>query len=196
MPIVKPMLERLMLTLVHTGTDHYRQHLFQAMFALAFYAFLRIGEITIRGNDKHNAHLIEKNPNEMQTGHLELKLISYKDSQGQPFSLSVMEAQGQGPCPVSAMQAYLQVRGDRPGPLFQYVTGHTVLRNDVNRELGRALQFCDLHPTNFNGHSFRIGPATTAAQLGLSDSQIRTLGRWKSDAFKEHTRCAALTCTL
>ena len=62
------------------------------MFALAFYAFLRIGEITIRGNDRLNAHLIEKTPNEMQTGHLELKLISYKDSQGQPFSLSVMEA--------------------------------------------------------------------------------------------------------
>jgi len=61
MPIVKPVLERLMLTLVHTGTDHYRQHLFQAMFALAFYAFLRSGEITIRGNDRHNAHLIEKN---------------------------------------------------------------------------------------------------------------------------------------
>ena len=132
----------------------------------------------------------------MQTGHLELKLISYKDSQGQPFSLSVMKAQGQGLCPVGAMQAYLQVRGDRPGPLFQYVTGHTVPRNDVIKELGRALQFCDLHPTTFNGHSFRIGPATTAAQLGLCDSQIRTLGRWKSDAFKEHIRCAAMTSTL
>ena len=63
MPIVKPMLERLMLTLVHTGTDHYRQHLFQAMFVLAFYAFLRIGEITIRGKDRHNAHLIQKKTN-------------------------------------------------------------------------------------------------------------------------------------
>ena len=61
MPIVKPMLERLMLTLVHTGTDQYRQHLFQAMFSLAFYAFLRIGEIITRGKDRHNAHLIQKN---------------------------------------------------------------------------------------------------------------------------------------
>ena len=91
MPIVKPMLERLMLTLVHTGTDQYRQDLFQAMFALAFYAFLRISEITIRGKDKHYANLIEKNPIKMQTGHLELKLI-YKHSQGQPLSLSVMQA--------------------------------------------------------------------------------------------------------
>jgi len=56
MPIVKLMLEHLMLTLGHTGTDHYHQHLFQAMFALAFFAFLRTEEITIRGKDRHNAH--------------------------------------------------------------------------------------------------------------------------------------------
>ena len=115
MPIVKPMLECLIITLVHTGTDHYRQHLFQAMFALAFFAFLRIGEITIRGKDR------QKNQIRMQTRHFKLKFISYKHSQGQPFSLSV-EAQGQGPRPVQAMQAYLQVQGDRPGPPFQYVT--------------------------------------------------------------------------
>ena len=196
MPIVKPMLERLMLTMVHAGKDHYRQHLFQAMFALAFYAFLGIGEITIRGKDGHNAHLIQKNQIRMQTKHFELKFISYKHSQGQPFSLSVMEVQGQGPCPVRAMQAYLQVRGDRPGLLFQYVAGHAVLRNDFNKKLRQALLSCDLDPTTFKSHSFRIGAATTAAQLGMSDSQIRTMGCWKSDAFKQYIRCAVLTFTL
>ena len=95
MTIVKPVLERLMLTKAQISTaitpfkqctDQYRHHPFQAMFALAFYAFLRISEITIRGKDRHNANLIEKNPIKMQTGHLELKLI-YKHSQGQPLSL-------------------------------------------------------------------------------------------------------------
>ena len=196
MSIVKPMLEGVMLTLVHTGTDQYRQHLFQAMFALAFYAFLRIGENTIIGKDRHNAHLIQQNQIRMQTEHFELKFISYEHSQGQPFSVSVMDSQGQGPCPVRAMQAYLQVRGDRPGPLFQYATGHAILRNDLNMELRRALLFCDIDPTTFKSLSFRIGAATTVAQLGMSDSQIMTLGRWKSDAFKQYIRCAALTSTL
>ena len=195
-PIVKPMLECLRLTLVLTGTDHYCQHLFQAMFALAFYAFLRIGEIITKGKDGHNAHLIQKTQIRMQTKHFELKVISYKHSQGQPFSLLVMEAQGRGPCPVRAMQAYLQVRGDRPGPLFQYATSHAILRNDFNKELRWALLFYDLDPTTFKSYSFRIGAATTAAQLGMSDSQIRMLCCWKSEAFKQYIHCAALTSIL
>ena len=195
------MLEHLMLTLVHTGTDHYRQHLFQAMFALAFYAFLRTGEITTWGKDRHNAHLIQKNQIRMQTKHIELKFISYKHSQGQHFSLSVMEAQGQGPCPVQAMQAYLQVRD----PLSQYVTGHAILRSaDFNKELRQALLWvCDLDPTTFKSHSFRIRAVTTAAQLGMS--------QWRPDQdtgsleircipctamVSKYIRCAALTSTL
>ena len=33
-------------------------------------------------------------------------------------------------------------------------------------------------------HSYRIGGACHAAEVGYSDDQIRALGRWKSDGFK------------
>ena len=43
-----------------------------------------------------------------------------------------------------------------------------------------ALQAIGLPESQFAGHSFWIGAATTA---GLEDSTIRTLGRWNSSAF-------------
>ena len=38
-------------------------------------------------------------------------------------------------------------------------------------------------------HFFRIGGASFAMHAGLSDAQIRALGRWKSDVFLKYT-CA------
>ena len=38
------------------------------------------------------------------------------------------------------------------------------------------------------GHSFRIGAATTAAEKGVEDSLIKTLGRWESNAYQTYIR--------
>ena len=40
----------------------------------------------------------------------------------------------------------------------------------------------------YSGHSFQIGAATTAAEVGLEDSLIKTLGRWESSAYLLYVR--------
>ena len=38
----------------------------------------------------------------------------------------------------------------------------------------------------WNGQSFRRGAATWAAQVGIPETEIQTLGRWRSDAYKRY----------
>ena len=55
-----------------------------------------------------------------------------------------------------------------------------------NEQLRGALQFCHFCLKQFKSHSFPIGAATTAAAQGMSESQIRSLGRRSSDAFMKY----------
>ena len=78
-------------------------------------------------------------------------------------------------CQVSAMLAYLVVRGCHAGPLFKF-------------SVKEALDVAGVESGQYSGHSFRIGAATTAAARGLEDSTVRTLGRWRSLAYLEYIR--------
>ena len=63
----------------------------------------------------------------------------------------------------------------------------SIFSNSAKRYL-TLNSFCGLDTRSYKGQSFRIGAASHAADKGFSDAQIRTLGRWKSDAFKIYIR--------
>ena len=69
------------------------------------------------------------------------------------------------------------------------------LIGDGKANMARCLKFCGLDTSRYKGHSFRIGAASHAADKGFSDAQIRTLGRWKSDAFHLYIRSEWLSAT-
>ena len=88
-------------------------------------------------------------------------------------------------CPVQSFLDYVDMRGAENGPLFINEDGSPVLRSDFCKALRTIFRLCGLDPSKYKGHSFRIGAATYAAEQGNSDTQIRHMGRWKSDAFKK-----------
>ena len=50
------------------------------------------------------------------------------------------------------------------------------------------LQQSGVDPKNYAGHSFRIGAATTANRQGISETTIKTLGRWESSAYLRYIK--------
>ena len=85
-----------------------------------------------------------------------------------------------------ALLNYLVVRSPREGSLFMFSDGHLLTRQRLVEAVCRALGKAGLDPSKYCGHSFRIGAATAAAERGMEDSVIKTLGRWRSLAYLEY----------
>ena len=95
--------------------------------------------------------------------------------------------------PVKALLVYLAVWGMSPGPLFQFADGSPLSCTRLVEAVRSALSSRGFAVQGFNGHSFRIGAATTAAACGIPDSLIQTLGRWRSSAFTSYIRTPVST---
>ena len=86
-------------------------------------------------------------------------------------------------CSIRAMLAYLAIRSQSAGPLFICGGGTPLIRSFLVESLKTALQQCGFDPDKYNGHSFRIGAAPTAAAHGIPEATIKMLGRWQSSAY-------------
>ena len=90
-------------------------------------------------------------------------------------------------CPVAALLPFLVQRRQRePGPLFITDEGRYLTRSLLGKMVKETLTNAGVDCSNYNGHSFRIGAATTALARGVPEATIQTLGRWKSDAYKQY----------
>ena len=68
--------------------------------------------------------------------------------------------------------------GPGPGPLFRFADGAGLTRSRFVAQIREALRTAGVDESRYNGHSFRIGAATTAAARGIEDCVIKTVGRW------------------
>ena len=85
------------------------------------------------------------------------------------------------------MQTYLSSQGSSPGPLFLFPGGSPITRSFFTENLNRSLIWSGLSPKTYREHSFRIGAATIASMMVVSEGEIQRMGRWRSQAFKKYT---------
>ncbi|XP_048584136.1 uncharacterized protein LOC116617925 isoform X2 [Nematostella vectensis] len=197
LPITLPILQRLVTAAPVICSTKFESCLFQSMCCFAFYAFLRVGEMTQSSQTQNTGSLLtifQLSQLKAETGvvkALKLTFHNFKHSYNQrPFSLIIQRQNS--PCPVNLLLQYLVLRGTHAGPLFLDSFGNAVTRDKFTNLLSLAIRHSGLNPSFYKGHSFRIGVASHAAAQGLSDAQIRIMGRWKSNAFQKYIRVNSL----
>lgn len=164
-----------------------------ASMSLAFFGFLRLGELTCNSKFSPETHLTAddvtflpswENPDHMS--------VCIKISKTDPFTSgqTILLGKTQQPvCPVQGMKTYIAIRKRTPGPLFLYASGKPLTKNALTSETRQLLSKSGFNLSQYTGQSFRIGVATTAASVGLSPWLIKTLGRWQSDCYERYVRC-------
>ena len=166
---------------------------------IGFFGFLHMGEFTCTTGSVNYSSVLSlcdvsidsrENPSVV---HLKLR-----QSKTDVFGVGVMihlGRTGDTVCPVAALLAYLAIRPSTPGPLFLLESGSPLSREALVASVCHTLSTAGLDVSGFNGHSFRIGAATTASLAGIPDSTIKALGWWKSGAFNRYlqppVRCIA-----
>ena len=175
--------------------DQYEASLLWAAATLGFLGFLRVGEFTaVPGSDQVPLSLADVRVDDhTNPTFLAVTLRANKtDPFGAGHTLYVGCTESRI-CPVAAVLAFVAVRPQVPGPLFVHRNGSPFTRADLVREIRSALTGSGLDLARFTGHSFRIGAASSAAQVGLDESLIQTLGRWRSSAFQRYIRTPTAT---
>jgi hypothetical protein len=204
LPIIKSTLIKIAnagLPLAETPLDSSSTHSFNsavidningdAAFRLAFAAFLCMGEFTYTAKEAADpttfvaTKLTRSDVRFAEDyNYLILRLKRSKtDTKHEGVSIMVA-ATGDRACPVAALRTLFRVDPQQPNaPLFRLNSG-PFARSPVLRILAHRLELAGIQSSGYTGHSFRHGASQHAYDSGMSESDIQTLGRWTSAAFK------------
>jgi len=187
-PITLDLLTKLINVLQFVCTSVYESTLYKSMFSLACFAFLQIGEITINTTSRY---IIRRDdvyfPQTLLFVNVKIP-FSKTDQEGLSTTITITKHTQLNICPVQLLSQFLNVRHNGDGPLFCHFKKNSVTRYQFSRVLNLALQFIGCNPNEYNTHSFRIVAAIHFSMQGISDQEIMSKGRWKSECFKRYIR--------
>lgn len=185
LPITKPLLNNIIRVLPYICSSKFEVKLFQAAFLVAFYGFMRVGEIAVKSSNSR--HTILFNNVRILEETIEIFLASSKTDQYGKGIYIVIPKQAEL-CPLQAMKIYLESRPSVEGVFFCHFDTTPLTCYQFTTILKKTLKLLKVNHENILSHSFRIGMATHCSMEGMSDEDIKSLGRWKSNVFKNYIR--------
>ena len=191
-PITFPIMQRLQSVFVKYPSTYFNTMIWAAC-CLAYFGLLRVSEFTTQSPDyiNHSRDLLLADVALDSHTSPQMVRLTIKQSKTDQFRQGTYVYLGKTDhrvCPVMVLVQYLAKRGGKPGPLFMLPNNKALTRENFCAALNKAFQELEMSPCTFNTHSFRIGAATSAKQAGISDSLLKTLGRWRSNAYQKYIK--------
>ncbi|XP_053117095.1 vomeronasal type-2 receptor 26-like [Hemicordylus capensis] len=163
----------------------YEAALFHAATLVLFFGAFRAGELLPRGRNSPACKVMQLGDVVIGQDVVQLRLrFSKTDQRGRGQLVSLHRATNILLCPVRALSHYTALRGSAPGCLFIHQDGCPLSQFQFWTVACRALTAAGVDTGQLSLHSFRIGAASTASQLGLSGETIQRIGRWRSATYK------------
>ena len=191
LPIPLDLLHELLHVCQYVYTANYDRVLYQAILLLTFHACARIGEIVVSQSNTTNA-LKKGNITFNIRGTMCIDFVDYKHGlETTSQALEIKPSSADKFCPVQAVRRFLSLRSGikcKDDIVFVHCNGQHVTGQEVNCVLNNLLVACEIDSNRYGTHSLRIGRTSKAAADGWSETQIKRLGRWKSDAYKKYIR--------
>ena len=156
-------------------------------FKLAFFGFMRCGEVTKKSHIELNKAIRIKDIvfSADKSSSALYQRSSKTDLYHKGVHISIFT--NKKLCPVYSMYKFVQMRisqgASMSDPLFVDFNGVVLTRH----------QFINYLHHLFCGPSFRIGAATSAASAGIKDHLIQTFGHWVSTCYTRYIRTAPST---
>lgn len=189
LPITIDLLRCILTKLSAVCTNNYESLLFKAAYVTAFFGFFRVGEITIPSKVSTDTSKVLNRQDisfvDNESSMLVTLRYSKTDQLGKGMVMKINQT-GSSVCPVLVVQHYLKQRPKVNGPLFCHFDGSPLTRYQFCFILRKVIKLVDPKLEGYKSHSFRIGAATRAAQLGWPVEKIKEAGRWASDAYKSY----------
>ena len=159
-------------------TKHFDSLMVWAAITLAFFGFLRLGELTCNSKFSPEIHLAPRDvrffPHQGNPDYMTLGIEASKTGPFRSGHTITIGKTGLPLCPISAM--------------FIYSSGEPLTKTALVSETRTLLSRSGLNSSLYAGHSYRIGAATTAASVGLPAWLIKTMSRWSSDCYARYVR--------
>lgn len=188
-PITFPLLKKIVASLQHVCSNYYEQILFSTAYTLAYFALLRVGEITSTRGNSCNSALSLHNVS-ISTSCITIILDKTKTDQiGKGITIQI-NSTNENKMLFDNMRAFFQQRPTSTDTLqfLCHIDGSPLTYYQFNQVLKKSLSFLRLDVTTFKSHSFRIGAATYLYMQGAPEQEIKAKGRWHSNAFQSYIR--------